>query len=110
MGMQEARAIGFVDEVLAGDAASFQSRVAALAADIARRPDFWSTLRAKHEARVRDEREKPLAAYRAEELARMKENFFGPDPAYHRAREKFVFKGRTPRPRPAETGRLSIAS
>lgn len=110
MGTQEARAIGFVDEVLAGDAASFQSRVAALAADIARRPDFWSTLRAKHEARVRDEREKPLAAYRAEELARMKENFFGPDPAYHRAREKFVFKGRTPRARPADKGRLSIAS
>jgi putative two-component system protein, hydrogenase maturation factor HypX/HoxX len=110
MGTQEARAIGFVDEVLTGEAASFQSRVAALTAEIARRPDFWSTLRAKHEARVRDEREKPLAAYRAEELSRMKENFFGPDPAYHRAREKFVFKGRMPGPRPAGTGRLSIAS
>jgi putative two-component system protein, hydrogenase maturation factor HypX/HoxX len=24
----------------------------------------------------------------------MKLNFFGPDPAYHRARENFVFKGR----------------
>ena len=70
---------------------------------------FLVVLRDKHEKRVRDEREKPLAAYRAEELARMKVNFFGPDPAYHRAREKFVFKGHTPRPRPAGAARLPIA-
>jgi putative two-component system protein, hydrogenase maturation factor HypX/HoxX len=109
MGTGEAKAIGFVDEVLAGDPVRFQSRVASLAAEMAQRGDFWSLLRAKHEARVRDEREKQLAVYRDEELTRMKENFFGPDPAYHRAREKFVFKGRTPRDRPAAAGRMPIA-
>ncbi|RTL89896.1 MAG: hydrogenase maturation protein [Hyphomicrobiales bacterium] len=102
MGAREALSIGFVDEVVAGDPDGFQREATARAVDIARRPDFWTLLRDKHERRVRDERAKPLAAYRAEELARMKANFFGPDPAYHRARETFVFKGRPPaRPQPA---------
>ena len=34
--------------------------------------------------------------YRAAELERMKVNFFGPDPAYHEARRRFVFKGALP--------------
>jgi putative two-component system hydrogenase maturation factor HypX/HoxX len=46
-----------------------------------------------------DESAKPLASYRAEELQRMWVNFFGPDPAYHEARRRFVFKGNAP-PRP----------
>jgi putative two-component system hydrogenase maturation factor HypX/HoxX len=50
-------------------------------------------LAAKWERRQADERRKPLAAYRVEELARMSENFFGPDPAYHEARQRFVLKG-----------------
>ncbi|WP_457798731.1 hypothetical protein [Methylocystis sp. S23] len=61
---------------------------------------------------MRDERAKPLAAYRAEELAWMKVNFFGPDPAYHLAREKFVFKGRAPSTRPpraAAPERMTLA-
>ena len=35
---------------------------------------------------------KPLAAYRAEELARSHECFFGPDRSYHEARRRFVYK------------------
>jgi putative two-component system hydrogenase maturation factor HypX/HoxX len=50
-------------------------------------------LRRKHERRLDDECVKPLASYRAEELERMWVNFFGPDPAYHEARRRFVFKG-----------------
>ena len=38
-------------------------------------------------------RKSSLASYRAEELQRMWVNFFGPDPAYHEARRRFVFKG-----------------
>ena len=53
-------------------------------------------LRKKRETRLDDERVKPLATYRAEELARMRANFFGPDPAYHEARRRFVFKGNPP--------------
>jgi putative two-component system protein, hydrogenase maturation factor HypX/HoxX len=46
-----------------------------------------------------DEAEKPLAAYRAEELARMRLNFYGFDPSYHVARHSFIHKiakSRTP--------------
>ncbi len=109
MGTREALATGFVDETIAGDADGFTREVSARAAALARRPDFWSLLREKHEKRVRDECEKPLAAYRAEELARMKTNFFGPDPAYHVAREKFVFKGRGPAARPQPAPRSVVA-
>ena len=42
---------------------------------------------------MEDESIKPLANYRAEELERMKVNFFGADPSYHEARRRFVFKG-----------------
>ena len=104
MGAREAKALGFIDGSFPGDADAFERQATAQAEEIARRVDFWSLLREKHEKRVRDERMKPLAAYRAEELARMKINFFGPDPAYHLAREKFVFKGRAtaaPAMRPA---------
>ena len=49
--------------------------------------------------RAADEALKPLAAYRAEELERMRLNFFGFDPSYHVARYNFVRKvpkSRTP--------------
>jgi len=55
-------------------------------------------LRRKHERRLDDEQAKPLASYRAEELDRMKVNFFGPDRSYHEARRRFVFKGKEPPP------------
>ena len=63
---------------------------------LAQDPEFRSMLRRKHESRLDDELVKPLAAYRADELERMKINFFGPDPAYHEARRRFVFKGNPP--------------
>ena len=42
--------------------------------------------------RERDELEKPLDVYRAEELQHMKLNFYGFDPSYHVARYNFVYK------------------
>ena len=53
-------------------------------------------LREKHETRLDDEYVKPLASYRAKELARMRINFFGPGAAFHEARRRFVFKGNPP--------------
>ena len=53
----------------------------------------------KKESRLADEAEKPLAAYRAAELERMRLNFYGFDPSYHVARYNFVHKvpkSRTP--------------
>jgi putative two-component system hydrogenase maturation factor HypX/HoxX len=56
---------------------------------------FWrfrALLAVKARERARDERAKPLDRYAEEELAEMKRNFFGPDPAYHEARRRFVWK------------------
>jgi putative two-component system hydrogenase maturation factor HypX/HoxX len=60
---------------------------------------FVQRLAAKNARRVLDEAQKPLAAYRAEELEHMKLNFYGFDSSYHVARQHFVAKvphARTP--------------
>jgi putative two-component system hydrogenase maturation factor HypX/HoxX len=89
----EAKATGFIDDCFASDAASFGQILAQRSEQLSRREDFWDLVRKKHERRIADERAKPLARYRAEELARMRENFYGPDTAYHAARQRFVYKG-----------------
>ena len=71
------------------------ARAQALAAD----PAFDALLAEKNARRAADEARKPLEAYRAEELERMKLNFFGFDSSYHVARDHFVRKvprSRTP--------------
>ncbi len=93
MGTSEARRMGFIDEAFGTNVAEFQKCLAERSAALAAREDFWLLLRAKHDRRLTDERAKPLAAYRAEELAQMRENFWGPDPAHHAARRRFVYKG-----------------
>ena len=55
-------------------------------------PELAAQLSAKRERRARDEAEKPLTAYREEELAHMRRNFYGFDPSYHVARHHFVRK------------------
>ncbi len=60
---------------------------------------FDARLAAKQARRRTDEAMKPLAAYRAEELEKMRLNFFGFDSSYHVARHSFVCKipkARTP--------------
>ena len=84
--------IGFSDACLAGDAQAFRIDVARRAAEIAAAPDLKDRLAAKRETRARDEAAKPLDAYRAEELAHMRRNFYGFDPSYHVARHHFVRK------------------
>ena len=96
IGARAARNIGFLDEVLGEDARSFKVETRDRAKLLAANPEFRALLRKKHERRIEDENVKPLASYRAEELERMKVNFFGADPSYHEARRRFVFKGRPP--------------
>jgi putative two-component system hydrogenase maturation factor HypX/HoxX len=72
--------------------AAFRVDVARRAAELAASPDLPARLQAKRERRERDEAAKPLAAWRAEELAQMKRNFYGFDPSYHVARWHFVRK------------------
>lgn len=84
----EAVRCGFYDAVL--PAPTFWVDVARRAVELA--VGFDAAIDAKRSRRARDEAERPLAAYRAEELAHMKRNFYGFDPSYHVARWHFVAK------------------
>jgi putative two-component system protein, hydrogenase maturation factor HypX/HoxX len=96
IGTRAAQEMGFLDDAFGKDAEAFVAELRERARRLARDPEFRVMLRRKHERRLDDESVKPLASYRAEELARMRVNFFGPDPAYHEARRRFVFKGKPP--------------
>ncbi len=84
--------IGLIDTCLDGDVAQFHSAVLQRAAELAGASDFAEKIAGKLERRALDEAAKPLAAYRAEELAQMRRNFYGFDPSYHIARHHFVHK------------------
>jgi putative two-component system hydrogenase maturation factor HypX/HoxX len=96
IGARSAHAIGILDDTFGTDAASFEAELKDRASRLAADPGFRSLLRMKHDRRIEDEAHRPLANYRAEELARMRINFFGPDRSYHEARRNFVFKGNPP--------------
>jgi putative two-component system hydrogenase maturation factor HypX/HoxX len=97
IGTSEAKAIGFIDDCFGENVNEFEEILMSRALKLAQHDHFWQLLREKHDKRLRDERVRPLANYRDEELKHMHENFYGTDPAYHIARQKFVFKGRPPR-------------
>ena len=84
----EAVRLGFYDACLPGP--GFVVDVARRAAELAGAPDMEQRLAAKAARRAADEAAKPLAAYRAAELAEMRRNFYGFDPSYHVARYHFV--------------------
>jgi putative two-component system hydrogenase maturation factor HypX/HoxX len=95
----QAASIGLVDAAFGATPAGFLEEVLVRARTIACAPDLADLLAAKAARSAADEAAKPLASYRAEELARMRLNFFGFDPSYHVARYHFVHKlpkARTP--------------
>jgi len=96
IGTRAAREMGFIDDAFGADLEAFEAELRERARRLARDPEFRLMLRKKHEGRLDDEYAKPLASYRAEELKRMRVNFFGPGTAYHKARRRFVFKGKPP--------------
>lgn len=78
---------------------TFEAAAWARALALAAAPDLEDRVAAKAARRAADEARKPLATYRAEELAQMRRNFFGFDPSYHVARHHFVHRkphARTP--------------
>lgn len=87
---RQAQAVGLVDAVIDGDHARFVGEVRRRAQAIARSASLAARIAAKRARRARDEAEKPLAQYRAEELAQLRRNFYGFDPSYHVARSYFV--------------------
>jgi putative two-component system hydrogenase maturation factor HypX/HoxX len=96
LGTRRAKAIGLIDDAFGKDVGDFETQVRAHAEALAQHPGFSNLLEAKRERWIADERKKPLASYRREELARMRLNFYGSDPAYHEARRRFVYKGTLP--------------
>jgi putative two-component system hydrogenase maturation factor HypX/HoxX len=94
-----AKAMGLIDAHFGATPALFRAEIAARAQALAASPELPRLVAERNGRRKNDEAAKPLETYRAEELARMKLNFFGFDPSYHVARYHFVCKvprSRTP--------------
>ncbi|MBL8396490.1 MAG: hydrogenase maturation protein [Candidatus Accumulibacter sp.] len=85
-------ATGFLDACLTGDPETFRIDVARRAGELAAAPDLSARLQNKRGRRLADEAARPLASYRAAELAEMQRNFYGFDPSYHVARHHFVHR------------------
>jgi putative two-component system protein, hydrogenase maturation factor HypX/HoxX len=92
VGARQAVEIGLLDAAFGATVKDFRAGVRRLAEGIARDPGLERWLEGKRERRARDERAKPLLAYRTEELVRSHECFFGEDQSYHEARRRFVHK------------------
>jgi putative two-component system hydrogenase maturation factor HypX/HoxX len=91
---------GLVDRVIAGDTTGYRAQVTALAEQLARSPDYPARLAAKARHLAAAEKQRPLAAYRAAELAIMSHNFSGPREPYAQLRRAFVYKEKPPRTPP----------
>jgi len=97
IGAIQARELGLIDFTFSKDL--FLSELINTVKNIIGNSEFNDFIEAKKQKRQQDEQQKPLAQYRAEELAKMKLNFYGFDPSYHVARYHFVYKlakARTP--------------
>ncbi len=98
MGTREALQRGLIDGHFGSAPPDFLAQAINEARSLARE-NFADQIAAKRRTRTADEARKPLSVYRAEELERMKLNFFGFDSSYHVARHNFVRKvpkARTP--------------
>jgi putative two-component system hydrogenase maturation factor HypX/HoxX len=99
VGVAGAAAMGLIDDHFGADPEDFRATVAARARALAADPALDRRLADKAARRAADEAARPLEAYRADELERMKLNFYGFDSSYHVARYNFVCKvprSRTP--------------
>jgi putative two-component system hydrogenase maturation factor HypX/HoxX len=84
--------IGLIDDAFGDTAEEFRAGLRRYAEQLASSPARPAALAEKRRVRARDEQRRPLADYRADELARSHECFFGADSAYHEARRRFVYK------------------
>ena len=99
MGADEALRLKLIDAVVPEAPDEAEAACRAMIDDLVSAPEFPRRIAAKRARRARDEAQKPLEAYRREELERMRRNFWGFDPSYHVARHNFirkVAKSRTP--------------
>jgi putative two-component system hydrogenase maturation factor HypX/HoxX len=92
IGTRRAVELGLLDGAFGDSVEAFRAAVGDFADRLARDPEVPDLLDHKRLERERDERFKPLAAYRIAELARSHACFFGDDRSYHEARRRFVHK------------------
>lgn len=84
--------LGLVDRTVPCTPRDFAAETARLASRLAALPATPARIAAKKARRERDEADRPLAAYRAAELAPMRETFDDPAAPYHALRRAFVRK------------------
>ncbi len=99
VGTEEALEMGLIDAHFGCSRNDFLLKIKEMAESLAKDSRFPEHLVGKRLRLEQDEKIKPLAAYRDEELTRMKLNFYGFDSSYHVARYNFVRKvpkSRTP--------------
>jgi putative two-component system hydrogenase maturation factor HypX/HoxX len=91
---REALLLDLVDELFDEDWGRYHESVVAYAESLAQPEVHRKCIARKQEQRKADEKRKPLAQYRKEELELMRASFFSPQSEYHRARHDFVYKER----------------
>ncbi|MEU9122616.1 hydrogenase maturation protein [Streptomyces sp. NPDC048506] len=84
--------LGLVDRIVDCDPQEFRAQTARLAVRLASSAATQARVATKKAEREADEADRPLAAYREYELARMHRIFFDPDQPYHALRRAFVRK------------------
>ncbi|MGZ8195453.1 MAG: hydrogenase maturation protein [Methylosarcina sp.] len=98
IGTRKARAIGYIDDILSDHYEEYLEQIRQKAEALTEEPNYSRRLEKKRLLRQKDEHVKPLAAYRASELRKMKINFsgkfYGGEVNYHEARYNFVHKVR----------------
>jgi putative two-component system protein, hydrogenase maturation factor HypX/HoxX len=90
MGAPAAKRLGLVDGVLPNARLAFRAALRDYAERLAADPALDRRIAEKRVQRGRDETERSLDSYRAEELERMRRAFYGFDPSYHVARWRFI--------------------
>lgn len=92
---EQAKNLQLIDDVVYQDPgfpSTFHEQISRLAESLASHPEYEIMLAKKATRLDTDQQQKPFSAYRKEELAHMRENFYGTDDRYHQARHQFVCK------------------
>ena len=88
----EAHAMGLVNHVLSEAWDTYHVELESLCRGLAAKAEWKKRITTKQKERERDERIKPLEAYRQDELRHMRATFFNPHGEFHQARHDFVYK------------------
>jgi putative two-component system hydrogenase maturation factor HypX/HoxX len=92
VGTEAACEMGLLNAAFGIDVEDFERELELRGRTIAADPALPKLLADKQKRRRIDEHARPLASYRAAELGRIADNFFGTDRSYHQARHRFVHK------------------